>query len=60
MSRMSPRSKQRPKKKRRKKNPHAVNLGKRSRGSLTSKQRSESARHAALARWKRQPPEAQA
>jgi hypothetical protein len=57
MSRMSPRSKQRPKKKRRKKNPNAVKLGKRSRRSLTRKQRSESAIHAALARWKMQPPE---
>jgi hypothetical protein len=58
MSRMSPRSKQRPTKKRRKKNPNAVKLGKRSRRSLTPKQRSESARHrhAALTRWKRQPP----
>jgi hypothetical protein len=35
-------------------------LGKRSRWSLTPEQRSESARHAALARWKRQPPEEQA
>ena len=35
-------------------------FGKRSRRSPTPEQRSESARHAALARWKRQPPEAQA